>query len=88
MLDAKIAHRLFSPITVFESASTLALIMHVEKVISTAAAPTPEHFAMRAGVAEGIELLDNVLNPPEGTFARKAMDVLRALMRKMDASKQ
>ncbi|WVQ94488.1 hypothetical protein IAU59_001567 [Kwoniella sp. CBS 9459] len=39
MLDSKVAFRLFNPITVFENAATLALIMHVEKALSTPPPP-------------------------------------------------
>lgn len=84
MLDAKIAPRLFNPVTIFESAATLALIMHVEKAASKLI--SSEHVALRAGVADGIELLENVLILSENAYATKAVRILRAILNKVEAT--
>ncbi|KAK8861398.1 hypothetical protein IAR55_002217 [Kwoniella newhampshirensis] len=93
MLDAKVAFRLFNPVTVFENAATLAFIMYVGKAIKTAAIVeqrqaaeplTPEYMGMRAGISEALELLDTV-GPNEGAgFARKAVGVLREIILKVE----
>ncbi|OCF78119.1 hypothetical protein I204_00055 [Kwoniella mangroviensis CBS 8886] len=94
MLDPKITFRLFNPMVVFENASTLALIMHVEKALNSDMegmgagkyVNSNEWISMRSGLAEANELLDNV-QPGEGqTYARKATAVLRELMIKLDTS--
>ncbi|OCF45090.1 hypothetical protein I317_01142 [Kwoniella heveanensis CBS 569] len=51
MLDSKVAFRLFNPITVFENAATLALIMHVEKALST---PPPPPTAYASSSEQGL----------------------------------
>nr|XP_031863118.1 uncharacterized protein CI109_001596 [Kwoniella shandongensis]KAA5530190.1 hypothetical protein CI109_001596 [Kwoniella shandongensis] len=99
MLDPKVAFRLFNPITVFENAVTLALIMYVDKAMNAPLAPpptipgqgppivplSPEYMNMRAGIAEALELLDTVA-PNEGAgFARKAVGVVREIMVKVEA---
>lgn len=95
MLDPKVAPRLFNPATVFEAAATLALIMFVDKAVYMAKNPTtglkalvntPEYIALRGGMAEAGELLDNVGGCAESVmFARKAVAVLREIMSKVDA---
>ncbi|BEJ13633.1 hypothetical protein CspHIS471_0308070 [Cutaneotrichosporon sp. HIS471] len=90
MLDSKLSSRLFNPATVFEAAATLALIMHVERWVAgpTAAQAigmSSEYLAMRAGVADGSELLDSVSASLDGgTFARGAVRVLREVVTKVD----
>jgi hypothetical protein len=89
MLDSKLSSRLFNPATVFEAAATLALIMHVERWVAgpTAAQAigvSSEYLAMRAGVADGLELLDSVTGTDGGSFARLAVRVLREVVAKVD----
>lgn len=89
MLDSKLSSRLFNPATVFEAAATLALIMHVERWVAgpTAAQAigmSSEYLAMRAGVADGSELLDSVGASEVGSFARLAVRVLREVVAKVD----
>ena len=86
MLDMSIVPRLFNPVTIFESASTLALIMHVERAIGKGGPPTFEHLRLRAGVAEGVELLDKALNVPGASYARRAVHVLREVIEKVDSN--
>lgn len=89
MLDPKLSPRLFSPASVFESAATLALIMHVERSVAgpaqQAMAMSSEYLAMRAGVADGSELLDSVGASESGAFARGAVRILRQVVAKVDA---
>lgn len=90
MLDAKLSPRLFNPATVFEAAATLALIMYVERAVAgpssqQSIAMSTEYLAMRAGVADGSELLDSVSALADGAqFARQAVRVLRDLVAKVD----
>jgi hypothetical protein len=84
MLDPKVAPRVFSPVTVFESAATLGLIMYVEKALGGSVGS--EMMVWRGGVAEAGELLDNVVSPMESAaFARRAVTVVREIMVKVDA---
>ncbi|WVR03989.1 hypothetical protein IAU60_000988 [Kwoniella sp. DSM 27419] len=99
LLDGKVAFRLFNPVTIFDNAATLALIMYVERalgvaasisdksagVIRPAAMMAPELMAMRSGVAEAAELLDNVSAGEGQTFSRSAVAVIRGIMAKVDA---
>ncbi|WVQ79047.1 hypothetical protein IAT38_001140 [Cryptococcus sp. DSM 104549] len=90
MLDHTVAFRLFCPATVFECAATLALIMWVEKAVNAdAGVPAPsragELMAFRGGVAEALELLDGSIAGVGGTYSRKAVVVVRALLSVVDA---
>jgi hypothetical protein len=91
MLDPKISPRLFNPATVFESAATLALIMYVERAVagpsgSTSIVMSSEYLAMRAGVADGLELLDSLGSSSDNAaYARGAVRVLREVIAKVDA---
>jgi len=81
MLDAKLSIRLFNPVIIFESAVTLALIAYVERSESSASM----YPLQRAGVAEGVELLDKVVSSADGVYARKAIRVLRAVLIYVDS---
>lgn len=85
MLDPKITPRFFSSQTVFESAAVLALILHVEKSLTGKA--SVEAMTWRGGVAEGIELLDNVAET-DSLYARRAVRVLRELATKVDGPRK
>ncbi|KAL1410239.1 hypothetical protein Q8F55_004244 [Vanrija albida] len=91
MLDPKLSPRLFSAQSVFEAAATLALIMYVERAVAgpsnqQSIAQSSEYLSMRAGVADGTELLDNVSSVSDaGSFARVAVRVLREVIAKVDA---
>ncbi|TXT11064.1 hypothetical protein VHUM_01815 [Vanrija humicola] len=91
MLDPKLSPRLFSAQAVFEAAATLALIMYVERAVAgpsnqQSIAQSSEYLSMRAGVADGTELLDNVSSASDaGSFARVAVRVLREVIAKVDA---
>jgi hypothetical protein len=63
--------------------------MHVERWVAgpTAAQAigvSSEYLAMRAGVADGLELLDSVTGTDGGSFARLAVRVLREVVAKVD----
>ncbi|OWZ64813.1 hypothetical protein AYX15_03515 [Cryptococcus neoformans] len=93
MLDAKVAFRLFSPVTVFENAATLCLIMHIDKAVSADAGLSPgpsrsaEFMSMRAGVAEALELLDMTGAGADAValFSKKATVVIRGMVSHVDA---
>lgn len=86
MLDPKVAPRVFSPVTVFEAAATLGLIMYVEKALGGATTVSADTMVWRGGVAEAGELLDNVVSPVESAaFARRAVTVVREIMVKVDS---
>ncbi|KIR43681.1 hypothetical protein I307_00280 [Cryptococcus deuterogattii 99/473] len=93
MLDAKVAFRLFSPVTVFENATTLCLIMYIDKAVSADAGLSPgplrsaEFMSMRAGVAEALELLDMTGAGADAVamFSKKATVVIRGMVSHIDA---
>lgn len=93
MLDAKVAFRLFSPVTVFENAATLCLIMYIDKAVSADAGLSPgpprsaEFMGMRAGVAEALELLDMTGAGVDAValFSKKATVVIRGMVSHVDA---
>lgn len=93
MLDAKVAFRLFSPVTVFENATTLCLIMYLDKAVSADAGLSPgplrsaEFMSMRAGVAEALELLDMTGAGADAVamFSKKATVVIRGMVSHIDA---
>ncbi|WWC68816.1 uncharacterized protein I206_102751 [Kwoniella pini CBS 10737] len=89
MLDSKLSFRLFNPMIIFENATTLALIMHVEKHIKNqqdgnSYLSSNEWISMRNGLSEANELLENVI-PGEGlTYSRKAVSIIRELINKLE----
>jgi hypothetical protein len=91
MLDPKLSPRLFNPASVFEAAATLALIMYVERAVASVSngssiTMSTEYLAMRAGVADGLELLDSLGSASEGAvYAHAAVRVLREVTAKVDA---
>ena len=85
MLDPKLAPRFFSAQTVFEAATQLALVLYVEKAMT--AKLSVEGLTWRGGIAEGIELLDNIVDM-EARFARRAVKVLRELAAKVDGPRK
>lgn len=89
MLDPKLSPRLFNPASVFEAAATLALIMYVEHAVAGGGPSitlSPEYMAMRAGVADGLELLDSLgVTVEGGGYAQAAVRVLRGVVAKVDA---
>ncbi|WRT65513.1 uncharacterized protein IL334_002457 [Kwoniella shivajii] len=91
LLDSKVSFRLFNPMTLFENASTLALIMYVEKAINTSPLDgnqnsyyVRESLMWRNGIAEAAELLDNVVAGEGQTYARKSVGLLRELILRID----
>jgi hypothetical protein len=93
MLDPKLSPRLFDHAMVFEATVTLALIMYIERtllVASAGSAPamSSEYLSMRAGLADGLEMLDNSLSVTDNghyEYARKAVRILREITAKVDA---
>jgi hypothetical protein len=85
MLDPKLAPRLFSAQTVFEAAAQLALVLYVEKALTSKL--SVEGLTWRGGIAEGIELLDNIVDMEAG-YARRAVRVLRDLVAKVDGPRK
>lgn len=83
MLDPKVSPRVFDPMTVFEAAATLGLLLHVEKMLGDSS--PAEMMAWRGGVAEASELLDGVGGHGDlPRFARRAVVVLREMMVRVD----
>jgi hypothetical protein len=85
MLDPKLAPRLFSAQTVFEAAAQLTLLLYVEKALISKL--SVETMTWRGGIAEGIELLDNIVDI-EAVYARRAVKVLRELAAKVDGPRK
>jgi hypothetical protein len=87
MLDPKVAPRIFDPLVVFESAMILGLVLHVEKAVlgKSPLSAGAEGVMWREGVANGMEMLDNVSASGGGEVARKGVKVLREMCVKIDA---
>nr|ODO02511.1 hypothetical protein L204_01248 [Cryptococcus depauperatus CBS 7855] len=88
MLDPKLAFRLYNPVTVFENAATLGLILYIDKAIGAdvGVERSVEFMSNRQGVTDALELLDmtGMSGGFGASFAKKATIVLRHLVAQVD----